>query len=366
MSSSSSGSEDQDGFPDMKSPSLAGSKKIKRDSTETKPSCQGLASTPSACGSSGSNTSSPRQQGPSSAMSPDCPTLRNLLTKTPQQQPVSVNPMQMLQGSPCSFIPTIDSPSDMLIPPCSNTSQNSCLPTFLSDSNEAGNSSGHQGTQNTFAAPDSSYPGAANVQLGDPNIDMSQFGSEQHQWSQNGFSAVGQNSGFMGMLSQTEDISGENQSNFMHNPQFAWDSTTAGNQPASLEDATGNQQVPFYGNTGTQVDGIEQHDLSVTQLLQVLGDQIVVNFFVQHLIPKLALEEKEKILSLLQSNVSPPIETPNLEQEPTSDDMVTSSSSGPMLLNPSQLNEQLMQSDSGSVVQNMGVFDRFEEDVSSF
>ena len=33
---------------------------------------------------------------------------------------------------------------------------------------------------------------------------------------------------------------------------------------------------------------------------------------------------------------------------------------------PSQLNEQLMQSDSGSVVQNMGVFDRFDEEVSSF
>ena len=240
--------------------------------------------------------------------------------------------MQVLQGSPCSFIPAIGSTNEMVIPPCSNTSQHSSLPTFLSDSNEASSINGHQGTQNTFAAPDSSYPGAANVQLGHPNTDLSQFGSEQHQWSQNEFSAGAQNSGFIGMLSQTADISGENQSNFLHDSQFIWDSNTAGNQPTSVEASTGNQQEAFYGNTGTQMVGTEQHDSSVTQLPQGIDGQEFVNFFVEQIIPKLALEEKEKILSQLQSNVSPPIETPSLEQEPTSDDMVTSSSSGPMLL----------------------------------
>lgn len=353
--SSSSGSEDQDGYPDIKSPSLTGSKKIKRDSTETKSSCLQMANTPPAYGSSGNNTSSPLSQNTPVNKSDNFPLLKSMLTKAPAQQPVSEKQMPVSSCNSWHLIPAAESPQYANIPQ-----------TIASESIEAGKQTIHEENQNTFT-PLGRYPATAQLQL-ESSTD-GHFGGQSHQWSQERVT-TDQTSSFMGLL-QTGEMQTNTQSHFSTNPQtagsmsqFAFEVSAVNSQPGSMYDLAGNQQVPLYTNIGMQPDGSEQLNPAFPQIPQDVDERTIVSLFIQHIIPKLSQEDKEKCLGILQDNASSQNEMPNLEQEPTSDDMVTSSSSGP-IIHQSQL-EAAMESDSGSVAQNISLFDALDDGVTSY
>ena len=106
---------------------------------------------------------------------------------------------------------------------------------------------------------------------------------------------------------------------------------TTGNQPVvTMADTTGSQQTSFYGNTGLSQSGGENNDPSFTELPKDISEEYIVNFVIQYIFPKMPQDQKEKLLATLQEPTSPQTEKPVQEGEVTPEDMVTSSSSGPL------------------------------------
>ena len=106
---------------------------------------------------------------------------------------------------------------------------------------------------------------------------------------------------------------------------------TTGNQPVvTMADTTGSQQTSFYGNTGLSQSGGENNDPSFTELPKDISEEYIVNFVIQCIFPKMTQDQKEKLLATLQEPTSPQTDQPVQEGEVTPEDMVTSSSSGPL------------------------------------
>lgn len=288
---------------------FSGSKKVKRDSTETKPSCKQMPNTPPTYGSSGSDNPFPVLQNVPMTPPSNCPTLRNLLTKPSTQQPVSVTPSQVFHNYPDSQGYTASSESHGPI-------QTGLLPTFVSDMSSASKQN-VQGSQSASCSQLNPSSATLTSQHGgvasDSNARFMQYNSQAQGPQAELIQAHDET--FIRML-QGENISNQHQFSFFQNPH------------ANMAETTGNPQDCFPDNTGLFQAPSEQYDPNIQQLDPVYED-FIVNYVIQHIFPKLPLIEKEKLLVQLQDGVTPQNDTKQCQvQSPTSEDMVTSSSSG--------------------------------------
>ena len=101
------------------------------------------------------------------------------------------------------------------------------------------------------------------------------------------------------------------------------------NSAASLYNATESQ--PYYLNVGSQLDTVEPTDPSMTQLptgTELADPTIIMNFIVLCGLPSLPKDDRLKLLDILQNDCQEE-KTKLTEDQQTTDDQVTSSSSGP-------------------------------------
>ena len=290
--------------------------------------------------------------------SSDCPTLRTLLTKPNQQQPVSVVSLQAASSYPDTMSPVSNAGSR-------GTCLADSLPTFLADISTVDTQAIHD-SQSIANIP---FTSSSSLQAGnqatvamDPNAGFMQVGSQELVWSQDGFNE--QQNTVTGLL-QT-DIPNQQPFHFTQNPhevgalhQISANATTGNQSLVNMADTTGNKpsfsftQNPneagvmhqvnagnqpvvnmadtlgFYGNTGPLQAGGENNDPSLTELPKNISEEYIVNFVIQYIFPKMPQVQKEKLLATLQEPTSP-TEKVVYEDQQTPEDMVTSSSSGPL------------------------------------
>ena len=289
-----------------------------------------------------------------------CPTLRTLLTKPNKQEPASVGAQQVAVSYPGTMVP-ISNAGD----------HTASIPTFLLSDMSTVDNQAIQDLQNIsnnpFTSCSFSQAGSQVVMATDMNVGI------QDIWSQDNCNQ--QQSSFVGLL-QTDNISSQQPFNFTQNPnetgsmlQFIANSAAGnqsaanvadttgnqqpygftqnqnevgamlqhtanvatGNQPiVTMADTTGRQQAGFYDNTGLSQTGGENIDPSLTVLPKNIDEEYIVNFVIHCIFPKMAQDQKEKLLATLQEPTSPQPEKLVHEGEPTPEDMVTSSSSGPL------------------------------------
>ena len=294
-----------------------------------------------------------------------CPTLRTLLTKPNKQEPASVGAQQVAVSYPGTMVP-ISNAGD----------HTASIPTFLLSEMCTVDTRAIQDSQNISNNPFTSCTSQqANSQVTmdtDLTAGLMHVGS-QDVWSQDNINP--QQSSFVGLL-QTDNISSQQPLNFTQNPnetgsmlQFIANSAAGnqsavnmadttgnqqlygfiqnpneagamlqhtanvatGNQPiVTMADTTGSQQAGFYDNTGLSQTGGENNDPSLTELPKNIDEEYIVNFVIHCIFPKMAQDQKEKLLATLQEPTSPQPEKLVHEGEPTPEDMVTSSSSGPL------------------------------------
>ena len=272
---------------------------MKRDSTDSKSSCSQTASTPLSYNASASNLTSPQPLQNTRSPSMDCPNLKTLLTRNKAQ---SSNPVRL---------PT---PSVVASP------EPSGIPTVVQDSMDSWSPISQQ--SNNCVSTTHSYPSLTK--------DFSSPGNQHQSWSeqQNGveqsFTQMLQNPNFsnnqLQEFSQSPTLSG---STFQNDTvSSAFDDNSA----ASLYNATESQ--PYYLNVGNQLDTVEPTDPSMTQLPTELADHTVIMNFILCGLPILPKDDRLKLLQILQNDCQEE-KTKQTEDQQTTDDQVTSSSSGP-------------------------------------
>ena len=291
------------GYDSFASLSSTGSKRMKRDSTDSKSSCSQTASTPLSYNASVSNLTSPSLQPLQSTRSPsvDCPTLKNLLTqnKAPSSNPASAQSTPSVVASPePSGIPTVVRDSRDSWSPISQQSNDCVSTTHFS----------HPSLRQEFSSPANQH----------------QSWSEQQNGVEQSFTQMLQNPNFshsqLQEFSQNPTLSG---STFQNNTvSSAFDDNSA----ASLYNATESQ--PLYFNVGSQLDTVELTDPSMTQLPTEVADHTIIMNFILCGLPSLPKDDRLKLLHILQKDCQEE-KTKLTEDQQTTDDQVTSSSSGP-------------------------------------
>ena len=268
---------------------------MKRDSTDSKSSCSQTANTPLSYNASASNLTSPQPLQNTRSPSEDCPTLKNLLTQNKAQSsnPVSSQSTQSVAASP----------------------EPSGIPTVVRDSRDSWSPISQQ--SNDCVSTTHSYPSLTK--------DFSSPGNQHQSWSeQQSFTQMLQNPNFsdnqLQEFSQNPTLSG---STFQNDTvSSAFDDNSA----ASLYNAIENQ--PYYLNVGNQLDTVEPTDPSMTQLPTELADHTVIMNFILCGLPILPKDDRLKLLDILQNDCQEE-KTKLTEDQQTTDDQVTSSSSGP-------------------------------------